>query len=104
MIKLVDLLNEIDIPKNEWKPISKGELKGIEKQILDLINNAYGSIGGHPNYKSGGDVVGSEYQVFDLDRSTIESMGFAGRKNVIDKFNVEKMCFSTYSEYKKLIN
>ena len=67
MIKLVDLLNEIDIPKNEWKPISKNELKDIEKQILDLINNAYGSIGGHPNYKSVGDLVGSEYQVIDLD-------------------------------------
>ena len=43
-------------------------------------------------------------QVFDLDRSTIESMGSAGRKNVIKKFNVEKMCFSTYSEYKKIFN
>ena len=43
-------------------------------------------------------------QVFDLDRSTIESIGSAGRKNVIKKFNVEKMCFSTYSEYKKLFN
>ena len=43
MIKLVDLRNEIDIPKNEWKPISKGELKDIEKQILDLINNTNGS-------------------------------------------------------------
>ena len=30
-------------------------------------------------------------------------MGKEGRKNVSDKFNVEKMCFSTYSEYKKLI-
>jgi len=67
MIKLVDLLNEIDIPKNEWKPISKDELKGIERQILDLINTAYGPIGGHPNYKSVGDLVGSEYQVIDLD-------------------------------------
>jgi len=26
------------------------------------------------------------------------------RKNIIKKFNVEKMCFSTYSEYKKLLN
>ena len=67
MIKLADLLNEIDIPKNEWKPISKNELKDIEKQILDLINNAYGSIGGHPNYKSVGDLAGSEYEIIDLD-------------------------------------
>ena len=43
-------------------------------------------------------------QVFDLDRSTIESIGSSGRKNVLNKFNVEKMCFSTYSEYKKLFN
>ena len=39
-----------------------------------------------------------------LDPSTLNSMGIEGRKNVIKKFNVEKMCFSTYSEYKKLIN
>ena len=24
------------------------------------------------------------------------------RKNIIQKFNVEKMCFSTYSEYKRI--
>ena len=42
--------------------------------------------------------------VFDLDRNTLKSMGSAGRENVIKKFNVEKMCFSTYSEYKKLLN
>jgi len=34
----------------------------------------------------------------------LKSMGNEGRKNAINKFNVEKMCFSTYSEYKKLIN
>ena len=42
--------------------------------------------------------------IFDLDETTLKSMGIEGRKNVIKKFNVEKMCFSTYSEYKKLIS
>tara|TARA_Y100000996_G_scaffold381782_1_gene336525 strand:- start:249 stop:794 length:546 start_codon:yes stop_codon:yes gene_type:complete len=42
--------------------------------------------------------------IFDLDRNTLKLMGNAGRENVIKKFNVEKMCFSTYSEYKKLLN
>ena len=42
--------------------------------------------------------------IFDLDSSTLQSMGIEGRKNVIKKFNLEKMCFSTYSEYKKLLN
>ena len=42
--------------------------------------------------------------IFELDETTLKSMGIEGRKNVIKKFNVEKMCFSTYSEYKKLIS
>ena len=41
--------------------------------------------------------------VFDLDKNILKSMGNAGRENVKKKFNVEKMCFSTYSEYKKLL-
>ena len=43
-------------------------------------------------------------QGFTLDESTLKIMGNEGRKNIIKKFNVEKMCFSTYSEYKKLFN
>ena len=43
-------------------------------------------------------------KVLNLDEITIKSLGIEGRKNVVNKFNVEKMCFSTYSEYKKLIN
>tara|TARA_E500000331_G_scaffold355418_1_gene410829 strand:+ start:34 stop:1188 length:1155 start_codon:yes stop_codon:yes gene_type:complete len=43
-------------------------------------------------------------KVLNLDEITIKSLGIEGRKNIINKFNVEKMCFSTYSEYKKLIN
>ena len=42
--------------------------------------------------------------IFDLNDETLKSMGIEGRKNVMKKFNVEKMCFSTYSEYKKLFN
>jgi len=42
--------------------------------------------------------------IFELDETTLKSMGNEGRKNVMKKFNVEKMCFSTYSEYKKLIS
>jgi len=39
-----------------------------------------------------------------MDEISIKSMGEEGRKNIIKKFNVEKMCFSTYSEYKRLLN
>jgi glycosyltransferase involved in cell wall biosynthesis len=43
-------------------------------------------------------------EVLNLDESRLKLMGIEGRKNIIKKFNVEKMCFSTYSEYKKLLN
>ncbi len=39
-----------------------------------------------------------------MDEMSLQLMGKEGRKNVIKKFNVEKMCFSTYSEYKRLLN
>ena len=39
-----------------------------------------------------------------LDEVLLKSMGKEGRKNIIKKFNVEKMCFSTYSEYKRILN
>ena len=43
-------------------------------------------------------------KVLNLDETTLKNIGIEGRKNIVNKFNVEKMCFSTYSEYKKLIN
>ena len=39
-----------------------------------------------------------------MDEMSVKLIGKEGRKNVIKKFNVEKMCFSTYSEYKRLLN
>jgi hypothetical protein len=39
-----------------------------------------------------------------MDEASLQSIGKEGRKNIIQKFNVEKMCFSTYSEYKRIIN
>ena len=43
-------------------------------------------------------------RILSMDENVLKGIGEEGRKNVIKKFNVEKMCFSTYSEYKKLIN
>ncbi|WP_440693610.1 glycosyltransferase family 4 protein [Candidatus Pelagibacter sp. HIMB1695] len=39
-----------------------------------------------------------------IDEIQLKLIGVEGRKNIVQKFNVEKMCFSTYSEYKRLIN
>ena len=43
-------------------------------------------------------------EILNLSELTLSGIGSEGRKNVIAKFDIEKMCFSTYSEYKKLIN
>tara|TARA_B100000579_G_scaffold53165_1_gene37132 strand:- start:1809 stop:2963 length:1155 start_codon:yes stop_codon:yes gene_type:complete len=43
-------------------------------------------------------------QAITMDETSLELIGKEGRKNIIKKFNVEKMCFSTYSEYKRLLN
>jgi len=37
-------------------------------------------------------------KVITMDETSLKLLGQQGRKNVIKKFNVEKMCFSTYSE------
>ena len=54
-----------------------------------------------------GDAVSLSKKIIEaitMDESTIQLIGKEGRKNIIKKFNVEKMCFSTYSEYKRLVN
>ena len=43
-------------------------------------------------------------EILNLSEVTLNGIGAEGRKNVITKFNVEKMCNSTYSEYKKLLD
>ena len=42
-------------------------------------------------------------RILNSSETVLKSIGIEGRKNIIKKFNVEKMCFSTYSEYKRLL-
>ncbi len=37
------------------------------------------------------------------DYNSTKSIGFEGRKNVLKRFDVDKMCQTTFTEYKKLI-
>ena len=43
------------------------------------------------------------FTVMQKDYNSLKSIGFEGRKNVIKKFDVDKMCQTTFTEYKKLI-
>jgi len=80
------------------KPIIASDIGGSNETIE---NNITGFL-----FKSGNAESLSKkiVEVLNLDESLLKKMGIEGRKNIIKKFNVEKMCFSTYSEYKKLLN
>jgi glycosyltransferase involved in cell wall biosynthesis len=80
------------------KPIIASDIGGSNETITD---NKTGFL-----FESGSAESLSKkiVEVFSLDESTLKSIGIEGRKSAIKKFNVEKMCFSTYSEYKKLLN
>ena len=54
MIKLVDLLLE-DYPKGQYIPLDGKEKEQAQKDLFDLIDNAYKSIGGHVKFKSPSD-------------------------------------------------
>ncbi len=43
------------------------------------------------------------HNVMQKDYNSLKSIGIEGRKNVIKKFDVDKMCHTTLTEYKKLI-
>ena len=42
-------------------------------------------------------------KLMEMDKDKLQSIGNEGRKNILKKFDVEKMCYSTFLEYKKLI-
>ena len=80
------------------KPIIASDIGGSNETIT---NNVSGFLFESNNPKSLSKKI---IEVLNLDESRLKLIGIEGRKNIIKKFNVEKMCFSTYSEYKKLLN
>jgi len=107
--KIADIVVSASIEPEAFGRVSV-EAQSMEKPIIasniggsneTIINNKTGIL-----FESGkADSLSKKIiEVLQLDESTLKSMGNEGRKNVIKKFNIEKMCFSTYSEYKKLFN
>ena len=80
------------------KPIIASNIGGSKETVID---NVTGFLFEKGSAKSLSKKI---IEAMKSDKSTLKSMGNEGRKNIIKKFNVEKMCFSTYSEYKKLLN
>ncbi len=56
-------------------------------------------------FKSGdfNDLANNIIMIMKKDYNSIKFIGTEGRKNVLKKFDVDKMCLTTFTEYKKLI-
>ena len=80
------------------KPIIASNIGGSNETIVDNKTGFLFEVGDSKSLSK------KIIEVLNLNESTLKSIGIEGRKNAINKFNVEKMCFSTYSEYKKLLN
>ena len=80
------------------KPILASNIGGSNETI---INEKTGFLFEAGDSKNLSEKLG---EILNLSEVTRNGIGAEGRKNVKVKFNVEKMCNSTYSEYKKLIN
>jgi glycosyltransferase involved in cell wall biosynthesis len=78
------------------KPIIASDIGGSKETI---VNGKSGFL-----YKSGDprELAKVLNNVMELDEEALYSMGKEGRKNVTKKFNVEQMCQTTFTEYKKL--
>jgi len=80
------------------KPIIASNIGGSKETIVD---EKTGFLFESNNAKSLSQKI---LKTLSLDEVSLKSIGIEGRKNIIQKFNVEKMCFSTYSEYKRILN
>jgi len=78
-------------------PIIASDIGGSKETIVrDKTGFLFKS--GNPN-----DLAEKIIMVMQKDYNTLKSVGFEGRKNVLKKFDVDKMCQTTFTEYKKLI-
>ena len=79
------------------KPIIASDIGGSKETIL---NNKSGLL-----FKSNDpkELARAMSKIMDMDKESLSIMGEQGRKNVEKKFNVDQMCQTTFTEYKKLL-
>ena len=78
-------------------PIIASDLGGSKETI---IKDKTGFLFENKNSKALASLIN---MVMQKDFNSLKSIGIEGRKNVLKKFDVDKMCHSTFIEYKKLM-
>ena len=79
------------------KPIIASDIGGSKETIID------GKTGFFFKNKDPNSLAEAIIAVMQKDYNSLKSIGFEGRKNVLKRFDVDKMCQTTFTEYKKLI-
>ena len=78
-------------------PIVASDIGGSKETIID------GKTGFFFKNKDPNSLTEAIIMVMQKDYNSLKSIGFEGRKNVLKRFDVDKMCQTTFTEYKKLI-
>ena len=121
IIKFIDYVEEMPIAYSianavcscSYEPESFGRVS-VEAQSMEVpvvASNIGGSVETIVKDKTGllfknkdaNDLAESINKLISMEHNSLKSIGLEGRKNVIKKFDVNKMCYTTFTEYKKLI-
>jgi glycosyltransferase involved in cell wall biosynthesis len=79
------------------KPIIASDIGGSRETVL---NGRSGFLYKHNDQK---ELAKTINKIMEMDKQSLSLIGKQGRKNVEKKFNVDQMCQSTFTEYKKLL-
>tara|TARA_B100000953_G_scaffold52860_1_gene40985 strand:+ start:15 stop:1160 length:1146 start_codon:yes stop_codon:yes gene_type:complete len=79
------------------KPIIASNIGGSKETIINEKTGFFFEAG------SANALAEKLKEIINLDQMTLQSVGIEGRKNVLKKFDIDRMCFTTFSEYKKLV-
>ena len=79
------------------RPIIASNIGGSRETVLN------GKSGLFYKYNDPKELAKALKKVMELDKKSLSLMGEQGRRNVEKKFNVDQMCQTTFTEYKKLL-
>jgi len=79
------------------KPIVASDIGGSRETILN------GKSGFLYKYNDPKELAKAINKIMKMDKQSLNLMGELGRKNVEKKYNVDQMCQTTFTEYKKLL-
>jgi glycosyltransferase involved in cell wall biosynthesis len=79
------------------KPIVASDIGGSRETVLN------GKSGLLYKFDSSKELAKVLNKIVKMDKQSLQSMGTLGRRNVEKKYNVDQMCQTTFTEYKKLL-